>query len=244
VNAAGTGAPEGSPPRRSLLAPLALFAALVLLAVVAIRRAAGPDADEATAAAIEERGRKLPDYFDVEDFSLVDQDGRPFTKAGLAGRITIVDFFFTGCPGPCIALTSKMRSLVATLGSEPDLQFLSISVDPQADTPDALRRYAATQGANFPRWRFLTGKPEEVRRVCAAFKAALGEKLPSGDISHSTYLYVVDRRQRLRGIHDTQMAEEWKPAVLHTVRRLLEQQPREAQAPPPAEPPPAETRGG
>ncbi len=219
-----------APARRSIAAPLAMGVALAVLAGVAVRRAVTDPAEPHTPLGVtppgEPRGNVLADYFEICDFSLVDQDGRSFTRKALEGRIAVVDFFFTSCPSACIALTAKMRSLAEALRGESDVLLVSISVDPSTDTPEVLKRYAAVNGAGSTNWTFVSGAVEEVKRVCESFKAALGVKDATGDISHSTRLYVVDRHGHLRAIHDTQIDAEWKPATIHSVRLLLEQQPR------------------
>jgi len=223
--------PPAAPSRRSIAAPLALGAALVVLGAVAVRRALAPREEAGAAAESSPRGRVLADYGEVVEFELVDQQGRPFTRRDLAGRIWVLDFFFTTCPGPCIELTAKMRNLVAALRHRDEVGFLSVSVDPKNDTPSHLASYARSSGGDFDRWRWLTGDVEQVKKLCRNFMAAFGDKDSTGDINHSTRIHVIDRAGRLRAIHDTQLDEEWKPAVLHSVNLLLAQQPGERRDP-------------
>jgi cytochrome oxidase Cu insertion factor (SCO1/SenC/PrrC family) len=227
--------PEAAPaPRRAPAVPLALGAALVALVILAIARSGGDDEPVARGtggpptagpdgfdAGGEPRGKVLADFGALPEFRFVDHLSRPFTNESLAGRIWIVDFFFTSCPGPCLELTTKMRVLGNALRAEPDVHLLSVTVDPENDTPQALERYARSHGGGLPNWHWVTGDREQVKALCAAFLAAWGEKDPaSGDISHSTRIHVVDREGRVRAIHDTQLPDEWKPAVLHSVRLL------------------------
>jgi protein SCO1/2 len=225
------GAPLPGAPRRTVLPPLLLGLALLVLAVVAIRRAlrpppagTGPDV-----AAAELRGKVLADWGEVADFELIDQHGRAFTKKDLAGRIWLLDFFFTTCSGPCIDLTTKMRSLVAALGGEEDVGFISLSVDPAADRPTTLQAYARAMGGGSDRWIWLTsrdGDEAPVKTLAASFYAPFGAKDEAGQLTHSTRINLIDRHGRIRAICDTQIAESWKDDVLHAVRLLLEQQPR------------------
>src|SRR5438552_15452052 len=93
------------------------------------------------------------------DFSLLDQNAQPFTKRSLAGHPFIADFIYTHCAGPCPLMTEKMAALQKQL---PQMQFVSVSVDPTNDTPDVLKNYAKQHHADESSWHFLTGKEDAV----------------------------------------------------------------------------------
>src|SRR5688572_30574634 len=80
--------------------------------------------------------------FEVPEFRLVDQNGKPFTKKDLGGKVWIADFVFTQCAGPCPLMTLSMAELQKELAGSP-IQFVSISVDPGRDKPEVLKKYAA-----------------------------------------------------------------------------------------------------
>jgi protein SCO1/2 len=209
-----------SPPaRRSIMAPLALCIALAVLVVVAIQRARAPGADDAQAEA-ESRGGVLATFGPIADFKLVDERGKTITKQDLLGRIWVADFFFTTCPGPCLALTAKMRALNAAVAAMPDVDLVSVTVDPETDTPETLLRYAQVQGGDDPRWHWLTGPREELLKLAKSCLTNFGSKEAGGNVNHQTYLYVVDRAGTVRAVHDTQSDEGWKAAVLHSVQLL------------------------
>lgn len=104
------------------------------------------------------------DVLSVTDFHLIDQDEAPFSREDLRGHITVVDFIFTNCPFICPTLSRNMlhlqRELVGT-----GVRYLSISVDPGNDTPERLREYAASIGADLTTWTFLTGEFDEIMRL-------------------------------------------------------------------------------
>ncbi len=100
----------------------------------------------------------------VPEFSLTDQSGKPFTRDDLKGRITIVGFVFTNCPFVCPTLTEKMHGLSIALKNEP-VRFLSISVDPEHDTPEALAAFAKLHDADTSRWTFLTGDKAQINAI-------------------------------------------------------------------------------
>jgi protein SCO1/2 len=115
------------------------------------------------------RGNTLP------AFALVDERGRALTDADLRGHPTVVTFIFTRCPVPefCPLVTSRFAELQRMLAHDRslprDTQLLSITLDPAFDTPPILEAYARAKGADPTRWRFATGKPDDVLAVARAF---------------------------------------------------------------------------
>lgn len=144
----------------------------------------------------------------VPDVALSDQTGARLRTADLAGRVLIANFIFTRCPTVCPVTSLKMKRLGERLADEPDVGLLSISVDPEHDTPEVLRAFAARYGADPARWRFLTGEAGAVRRaVEQGFKLGLERRgqMPDGtpDIVHDLHFVLIDRRMRIRGYYDS-----------------------------------------
>lgn len=94
----------------------------------------------------------------VPDFSLVERGGRPVRLADLRGKVWIANFIYTHCTETCPLQSAEMARLQADLASEPDVRLVSITVDPERDTPDVLAEYANRFGADRDRWLFLTGE--------------------------------------------------------------------------------------
>jgi cytochrome oxidase Cu insertion factor (SCO1/SenC/PrrC family) len=99
--------------------------------------------------------RSVSSYGTVPHFQLVNQNGRPFDSAQLAGKIWIADFIYTTCPGPCPMISTRMSELQKPL-EKTDVHLVSFSVDPEKDTPDVLRGYGEKLHADPERWDFLT----------------------------------------------------------------------------------------
>ena len=135
--------------------------AMIRLARLPLARG-GPESDPAADTDITRRP-PLPGL-SIPEFSLIDQNGKPFTRTDLKGRITVVNFVFTHCPFVCPTLMEKMAGLSVALKDEP-VHFLSISVDPARDTPEALREFAKLHSADKDSWTFLTGDKAEVDRI-------------------------------------------------------------------------------
>jgi protein SCO1/2 len=107
----------------------------------------------------------LPVYGAVPDFTLIDQNGQPVGKSDLDGKVWIAGFLFTNCPDECPLLTAEMARLQSDTAHIADLRLVSISVDPDRDTPAVLSQYAERFNANPGRWLFLTGDKRAIYRL-------------------------------------------------------------------------------
>ncbi len=111
----------------------------------------------------------LPRVAPAPTFTLTDQRGRPFSDGDLRGRIAIVNFIYTRCTTACPTMTAQMRLLQERLRAEGMLGeavvLVSMSFDPEHDTPEVLHDYAAHFQADPDAWRFLTGDPATVKAV-------------------------------------------------------------------------------
>jgi len=140
----------------------------------------------------------LPDLGKVDAFRLTAADGQPFDSATLDGNIWVADFIFTNCPGPCPRMSQLMSRLQQL---SPDAKLVSITVDPQRDTPEVLAKYAKQYQAVEGRWHFLTGDIKDIHNLSRdVFK--LGDV--DGSLNHSTRFVLVDRKGHIRGYYATQ----------------------------------------
>jgi protein SCO1/2 len=149
-----------------------------------------------------------PVLFTLPSYDLVDHHGERFSPETLAGKVWVAGFVFTNCPSTCPAVTRAMGSLrdrYDRLGI--DIEMVSISVDPERDTPEVLAAYAKEVGVTSERWRFVTGSASAVGDlVRKGFKLGM-DPTPSGedslfDIAHSTQLALVDPNGGVRGFYD------------------------------------------
>ena len=104
-------------------------------------------------------------YGRVPEFALIERSGRQITRADLLGKVWIVNFFYTECPDTCPLQSTHMARLQNELAQEPDVRLVSISLDPEHDTPEALAAYASRYGADPDRWLFLTGPKEAIYQL-------------------------------------------------------------------------------
>ena len=168
-------------------------------------------------------------------FELVDQDRKPFTLNDLEGSVWVVDFIFTSCPSICPLLTDAMGKLqerYSAYGVD-GVKLLSITVDPDNDTPEVLRDYARAHEADPERWTFLTGDPEAIRAlVLDGFRAPLGEPAQTDagliDIMHTGEFVILDPSGGIRGFYasDPEGLDEIYHRSRHVLREARKRQSR------------------
>ncbi len=183
----------------------AAVAILAVAAAVVIRQAQESRAD-------------LPVYGTVPEFTFVNQDSIPFGSADMQGKITVLDFFFTNCQGPCPVMSTKMSELYDQYGSSEVVQFVSISVDPERDSLAALQSYGNRYGVTDQRWNFLRAPIEKVRNL-SVDGFMLGGDFPMG---HSTRFVLIDTHNRIRGYYSS--LEDTSIEVLRNDIRALAHQ--------------------
>jgi len=131
----------------------------------------------------------------VPDFALIDQQRNRVMLSGLSGKVVVVNFVYTRCALPqfCLRMSNNFAALQRRFDKElgRDLVLLTITFDPERDTPEALASYASRWQANPAGWHFLTGSTTEIRRVCALFGQ---EAFPDeGLMNHSLHTAIVGR---------------------------------------------------
>jgi protein SCO1 len=152
----------------------------------------------------------LPELGQLPAFSLIDQDGKSFGQADLAGKVWVAGFIFTRCPTICPVITATMgRIQHRARGIENQFRLVSFSVDPTYDTPAVLQAFATKHRASPRMWRFLTGPFETVKdTVMDGLKIAMSDQPLQGEqdfasIMHGTHFVLVDQRGVIRGYYDS-----------------------------------------
>lgn len=138
----------------------------------------------------------------VAEFRLTDQAGKTFANRDLPGRMWLVDFIFTTCPGPCPLMTRKMADLQKRI-DDPRVGFLSFSVDPITDTPAVLKEYGEKNGADPTRWHFLTGPDATIQSIARSLLLGTSPAAADQPIVHSTRFLLLDGSGHVRGYYDS-----------------------------------------
>jgi protein SCO1/2 len=144
--------------------------------------------------------QRLPTIGLAPEFALTSQDGVRVRLADLRNnKVVAVTFIYTSCTDTCPLLTAKMAQVQDDLGPQfgSKIAFISITVDPERDTPDVLRKYAESFGANLAGWTFLTGTPQSIRAVAKRYGVYVTKPVGNG-VDHSFLTSLIDRHGALR----------------------------------------------
>jgi protein SCO1 len=141
----------------------------------------------------------LPKIAPAPRFTLTSQDGKPIALADLRGKVVAVTFIFTLCSATCPVLTPMMSLVQDRLGPDFDtnVAFISVTIDPERDTPEILKLYAQMHGADVPGWHFLTGETSIIHDLTRRY-GVFAAKTADGDIEHSFLTSIVDRNGIIR----------------------------------------------
>jgi protein SCO1 len=144
-------------------------------------------------------GESLPKIKPAPEFTLTNQDGKRLALKDLRGKVLAITFIYASCADTCPLLTAKMAGIQDRLGPAfgPEVNFVSITVDPERDTPEVLKRYAEGHKVNPAAWAFLTGTTAEIRDVAKRY-AIYYKKMPRGDVNHTFLTSLVDQNGTLR----------------------------------------------
>jgi len=153
--------------------------------------------------------RKLPPapktFGTLPAFALTSDKGVAFGTQQLEGRVWIASFMFTSCPTVCPKLMEKMAEIQhRTRNAGTAVHLVSISVDPENDTPERLEQFARRFKASPYRWTFLTGEQKALEEtVVKGFKLAMGKDAESAlQIFHSERFVLIDQQGKIRGYYD------------------------------------------
>ncbi|MGO8837094.1 MAG: SCO family protein [Limisphaerales bacterium] len=171
------------------------------------------------------RSQAPPVLGPVAGFTLLNQDGRAVTLADLSNQVWVADIIFTRCAGSCPVMSGQMKSLQDVLPPASHAKLVTLTTDPDFDTPPVLKKYGERFGADSNRWMFLTGDKMEIARLAAnSLKLSAvavkpeDRQNPADLFIHSTIFVIVDKRARLRGTFQTEGdGVNWTNVLPHIV---------------------------
>ena len=142
----------------------------------------------------------VPEFGQVSEFSLINQANETFNSTQMLGKVWLVSFMFTTCHGPCPMMNQKMAALQNDLIGLKNFHQVSISMDPETDTPEQLRAYGKKFQSEDSRWTFLTGEKAKIISIAKDIF-----KLPAGEDPnmHSTRFVLIDQKGKIRGYFDS-----------------------------------------
>jgi len=191
------------------VAAVGLLVTVALMIALGIRRPKGPSPEQPDQGL---EGLRFP------EFALTDQNGTPQTHALLEGRYTVVDFVFTHCPLACPGMTGRMAEMQDTLAGT-GVRFASFSLDPENDTPEKLREWAANFGADFSTWSLLTGDREAIWNIVSqglrfelredpSFEITLQDGTKMANIVHPVRFILVGPDRQVLGLYTFSDAQQ------------------------------------
>ncbi|MEO1277706.1 MAG: SCO family protein [Planctomycetota bacterium] len=197
---------------------LMILVGLILMSLLTtmyfLRPVAGPPAATGSADAVPSdplQSDQLLVGYEIPEFALTDQEGRPVDQSILDGELTVLTFMFTNCPFACPGMTAEMLKLQSDMEGT-GLRFLSVTVDPANDSPEVLKAYGERNGMDFERWSLLTGPFEDVRSIVRdSLNFFVGEdttrqiELADGstmnNVSHPSHLILIGPDRQVLGIY-------------------------------------------
>lgn len=134
----------------------------------------------------------------VPDFKLTDQNNKTVTNKDMLGKVYLVEFFFSKCPTICPVMNTNMRAIEEEINN-PGFGIISISIDPENDTPQTLKQHADRIGVKSPNWHFLTGDRDYIGKLADQFNIYVGDKEDESEsLNHSGMIALVDQEGNIR----------------------------------------------
>jgi protein SCO1 len=149
-------------------------------------------------------GKTDTTFHTIQDFHFINQDGKTVSQKDLDGSIYVADFFFTTCHSICPVMSDQMERVYNKYKGNPEVKFLSHTVDPEIDTVQQLKSYALKHNADSRQWLFVTGDKKElydVARTGYFLDAEEGDGGPD-DFIHTQNFALIDKDKRIRGYYD------------------------------------------
>ena len=147
----------------------------------------------------------------IPDFSFTDQQGETVTQKTFDNKITVVDFFFTSCPGICKKLTKNLLAVQSVFKNDNNVLLLSHSVTPEHDSVSVLHAYAQSNGIDAGKWRLVTGNKNKIYTIARSAYFAdedLGMQQDSTTFLHTENILLIDKQHHIRGVYKGTLPSE------------------------------------
>lgn len=143
-------------------------------------------------------------YHTIADFSFVNQYGDTFSQESVKDKIYVTNFFFATCQSICPRMNSQLSRVQQAYKDDPELLFISHTINPLHDTVEVLKQYGEKYGAIKGKWHLLTGNKKEIYDLAKnsyLINAVEDDGTEEGFI-HSEYLLLIDKQKRIRNLYD------------------------------------------
>lgn len=172
-------------------------------------------------------GKKdTPPLGEILPFSFTNQDGKKFTEKDVAGKVFVVEFFFTNCKGICPRMNNNMRKVYEQFKNQKDFLILSHTCDPERDSSARLKQYADSLGVEGTNWIFLTGRKDSLY-----YQARLSYQIDDpknnlknidGDFLHTQFWALVNKKGEVKKVYDGLKENEVEDLIADIKKMLKE----------------------
>lgn len=168
--------------------------------------------------------KDLQNFHKIRPFSVLNQNGEGISEKAMDGKITVVDFFFTTCPGICPKLTKSMYDIQEATLKDNEILLMSYSATPERDSVEVLKKYAISKKVNSAKWMLLTGKRSEIYDLGRKYyfvEEDEGLKRTDDVFLHTENFILVDKNRHIRGIYNG-LDPDSMQALLRDIKTLKE----------------------
>lgn len=160
-------------------------------------------------------------YPKIQDFSFIDQDSIIVTNKTFENKIYVADFIFLSCPTICPKMHMELSSVYTIYKNNPDILFLSHTIDPEHDTVERLKAYTKSNNIS-NKWHFVTGNRDSIYNIATKsyFATAYKDSKEPGGYVHSGGFLLIDKNRHIRGVYDGTNTDETK-RLIRDIRVLL-----------------------
>lgn len=161
-------------------------------------------------------GEALEEVHKIGQYEFINQDGNTVSNETFNGKIHLVDFFYSTCPGICRSMTKNMHHLYDYYEKDEDVMFLSHTVLPEIDTVEQLKNYADQYCIESDRWHLVTGDKEDIYELARKhyfIEQNAGYKKSLNELVHTENFVLIDHKGRIRGIYNGTSRLEMKRII-------------------------------
>lgn len=162
----------------------------------------------------------------VPDFSLTNQNNEIITQEDMLGKVYVVEFFYSTCPSICPLMQESLEEVQRKFFGNPHVGFVSVSINPEYDTPEVLKTYAKDNNVTNNNWQFLTGEIDDIYALANQGFNLYAEEAPEveGGFEHSGFFALVDKK----GVIRSRIVQQGNPKIYYNgledsdVKELIE----------------------
>lgn len=167
---------------------------------------------------INAEGKKINYMVTYDHFT--NQLGKSFSTENIENKVVIANFFFTRCPSICPPMRIELIKISETFKNEDDFMIVSHTIDPENDTVDVLKNYGDATEIPSNKWQFVLSSEEHTREQADLYMTNFKPNEDGTDFYHSSYVALVDRKQKIRGFYNILVLEEVERMIMD-IKSLL-----------------------